>query len=88
MKSLDGLQFSFQGLCWYTLVKDCSSEIPDFEITAKFEPRDDSVEGSIKTRTVAFNVTVGDEYVFVNRLDITRVSMGQLFYVIMPRAFS
>nr|XP_006823186.1 PREDICTED: C-reactive protein 1.1-like [Saccoglossus kowalevskii] len=68
--TLDGRHYSHQGICWYTLVKDCSSVNPDFEITAKFEPRQNSTNEEFKTRVVAINITVGDEYVHVNGLDV------------------
>ncbi|XP_002731864.2 uncharacterized protein LOC100373759 [Saccoglossus kowalevskii] len=68
--TLDGRHYSHQGVCWYTLVKDCSDVKPDFKIIAKFEPRDDNTSGEIKTRVVAINITVGDEYANVDRLDI------------------
>ncbi|XP_002739642.1 C-reactive protein-like [Saccoglossus kowalevskii] len=68
--TLDGRHYSHQGVCWYTLVKDCSNVKPDFKIIAKFEPREDNTSGEIKTRVVAINITVGDEYANVDRLDI------------------
>jgi hypothetical protein len=72
LKTFDGHAYSFQGLCWYTLVNDCSGPEPEFHITAKFAPREDST----KTRTVAINVTVDDEYVLVDGYDVVTVSFS------------
>ncbi|XP_077863190.1 BMP-binding endothelial regulator protein-like [Saccoglossus kowalevskii] len=70
MTTFDGRRYNFQGLCWYVLAKDCSSATPDFEITAKFEVKEDSTTDEVKTRTAAFNVTVGNEYANIDRLDV------------------
>ncbi|XP_006818617.1 alpha-tectorin-like [Saccoglossus kowalevskii] len=70
MTTFDGRPFSFQGICWYTLFKDCSSSNPDFEVTAEFEPREDSSIQQVRTRTVSVNVTVGGDFVIINRLDV------------------
>ncbi|XP_077869222.1 BMP-binding endothelial regulator protein-like isoform X2 [Saccoglossus kowalevskii] len=70
MTTFDGRKYSFQGLCWYTLFKDCSSTNPDFEVTTMFEPREDSSFEHVKTRTVSINITVGNEYAIVNGLDV------------------
>ncbi|XP_077862308.1 neuronal pentraxin-2-like [Saccoglossus kowalevskii] len=68
--TLDGRHYSHQGVCWYTLVKDCSNVKPDFKIIAKFEPREDNNSGEFKTRVIAINITVGDEYANVDKLDV------------------
>nr|XP_006815114.1 PREDICTED: uncharacterized protein LOC100367357 [Saccoglossus kowalevskii] len=68
--TLDGHHYSHQGVCWYTLVKDSSNSKPDFEITARFEPREDRPNGEIRTRVVALNITVGDDCAEVDRLDV------------------
>jgi hypothetical protein len=74
LKTFDGHAYSFQGLCWYTLIKDCSGSEPAFEIISKFAPREDGT----KTRTVAINVTVGDEYVTADGFDIIRGNQTKL----------
>ena len=71
--TFDGRAYAYQGEGWHTMFKDCS-DIPAFEVDAKFDPRDDSTAEHIKTRTVAFNVTVGDQYASVNGLDVVTVS--------------
>ncbi|XP_006816822.1 protein SpAN-like [Saccoglossus kowalevskii] len=76
MKTFDGRPYTFQGVCWYTLFKDCFSHKPDFEITVKFEPRGDSTTDHFRTRAVAFNVSVGMEYANVNGLDVITGNTG------------
>ena len=71
--TFDGHEYAYQGEGWHTMFKDCS-EHPAFEVTTKFEPRDDSTADHIRTRTVAFNVTVGSQYAIVNGLDVVTVS--------------
>ncbi|XP_006824160.1 BMP-binding endothelial regulator protein-like [Saccoglossus kowalevskii] len=66
MKTFDGRRYSYQGLCWHTLFKDCSENDAAFEVTAKFEPTVDRT----KTRTVSVNVTVGNEYAIVDQLNV------------------
>ena len=73
MTTFDGRRYGFQGICWYTLFKDCSTSKPAFEVTVEFEPRDDSTIEQVKTRTVSFNVTVGNEYAIVNGHNIVMV---------------
>ncbi|XP_077870395.1 mannose-binding protein A-like [Saccoglossus kowalevskii] len=41
LRTFDGRAYTFQGTCWYTLFKDCT-EKSRFEVTTKFEPREDS----------------------------------------------
>ncbi|XP_077861976.1 uncharacterized protein LOC144343130 [Saccoglossus kowalevskii] len=71
--TLDGRAYSFQGMCWYTLVKDCSSANPDFEITADLAPPNE-ISDQMRTRAVAINVTVGDESVVVGQDNVATVS--------------
>nr|XP_006822479.1 PREDICTED: zonadhesin-like [Saccoglossus kowalevskii] len=73
MTTFDGRRNSFQGACWYTFFKDCTTR-PDFEVTIKFEKRDD-IE-LFKTRTVSFKVTVRDQYAIVNGMDVVKGSTG------------
>nr|XP_002733534.1 PREDICTED: IgGFc-binding protein-like [Saccoglossus kowalevskii] len=78
MTTFDGHAYTFQGTCWYTMFKDCSPN-PGFEVTTKFEPREDSTPEQVRTRIVSFNVTVGDQYAIVDGLDIvTGRTHGQL----------
>nr|XP_002734998.1 PREDICTED: IgGFc-binding protein-like [Saccoglossus kowalevskii] len=73
MTTFDGRRFSWQGVCWYTFFKACTTH-PEFEVTAKFEPRVDTEQ--FKTRTVSFNVTVGNQYAIVNRRNVVTGSIG------------
>ncbi|XP_077866843.1 hemocytin-like [Saccoglossus kowalevskii] len=74
--TLDGRQYSFQGICWYTLVKDCDSATPAFEITAELIPRDNTEE--VRTRAVAINVTVESECVLVDKDNVAKTSADSL----------
>lgn len=65
MRTFDGYPYGFHGICWYTLVKHCTTN-PEFEITAKFEPRD-TESPELKTRAVAINITVGDERISMDK---------------------
>ncbi|XP_077866724.1 BMP-binding endothelial regulator protein-like [Saccoglossus kowalevskii] len=75
LKTFDGRAYTFQGTCWYTLFKDCADK-SRFEVTTKFEPREDSSPDQVRTRIVAFKVTVGDEYSIIDGLDITTGRTG------------
>ncbi|XP_006818512.2 zonadhesin-like [Saccoglossus kowalevskii] len=75
LRTFDGRAYTFQGTCWYTLFKDCT-EYSRFEVTTKFEPREDSTPDQVRTRIVAFKVTVGDEYSIIDGLDITTGRTG------------
>ncbi|XP_006813294.2 BMP-binding endothelial regulator protein-like [Saccoglossus kowalevskii] len=63
-------------MCWYTLVRDCMSTTPHFEITAELTPREDIEE--VRTRAVAINVTVGGECVLVNNDNVVTTSADSL----------
>ncbi|XP_006822609.1 BMP-binding endothelial regulator protein-like [Saccoglossus kowalevskii] len=69
MRTFDGRPYTFMGLCWYTLFKDCTPKHA-FEVTAKFGPRADSTPENIRTRTVAINITVGGESAYIDGLDV------------------
>nr|XP_006824949.1 PREDICTED: von Willebrand factor-like [Saccoglossus kowalevskii] len=75
MRTFDGHAYTFQGIGWYYLFKDCSDNT-HFEVTTKFEPREDSTPDQIKTRTVAINVTVGNQYAILDGRDVTTGSTG------------
>ncbi|XP_006811412.1 BMP-binding endothelial regulator protein-like [Saccoglossus kowalevskii] len=70
LTTFDGRPFSFQGICWHTLFKDCSSSNPAFEVTTEFEPREDSTFEHVRSRTVSVNVTVGSDFAIINGLDV------------------
>ncbi|XP_002741144.1 uncharacterized protein LOC100369643 [Saccoglossus kowalevskii] len=73
MRTFDGHPYSFQGVCWYTLVKDCSKAMPEFEITADFVPRDD-LSDVTRTRALRINVNVNGENVLVDRDNVVTTS--------------
>ncbi|XP_006823707.1 BMP-binding endothelial regulator protein-like [Saccoglossus kowalevskii] len=75
MRTFDERAYTFQGTSWYILFKDCTDN-PRFEVTTKFEPREDSTPDRVRTRTISFNVTVGNHYAIVNGLDVTTGSTG------------
>ncbi|XP_077869721.1 alpha-tectorin-like isoform X1 [Saccoglossus kowalevskii] len=75
MRTFDERTYNFQGIGWYHLFKDCS-ENPTFEVTTKFEPREDSTPDNIKTRTIAINVTVGNQYAIIDGRDVTTGRTG------------
>ncbi|XP_077865806.1 uncharacterized protein LOC102803968 [Saccoglossus kowalevskii] len=75
MRTFDGRAYTFQGIGWYYLFKDCT-ENPRFEVTTKFERREDSTPDQIKTRTIAINITVGNQYAIIDGLDVTTGSTG------------
>nr|XP_006824159.1 PREDICTED: IgGFc-binding protein-like [Saccoglossus kowalevskii] len=70
LRTFDGRRYSYQGLCWHTLFKDCSKSKPAFEISAKFEAPKYSTTDEFRTRTVAINVTLGNEYAVVDGLNV------------------
>ncbi|XP_070556712.1 BMP-binding endothelial regulator protein-like [Ptychodera flava] len=80
--TFDGLRYNFQGLCWHTLVKDCNSALPAFDVKVRFDVR--YIDPEVKTRTVEVMITVGmetvtlkeDNSVFVNGTPMT--GTGQL----------
>nr|XP_006823023.1 PREDICTED: zonadhesin-like isoform X1 [Saccoglossus kowalevskii]XP_006823024.1 PREDICTED: zonadhesin-like isoform X2 [Saccoglossus kowalevskii] len=75
MRTFDERTYNFQGIGWYYLFKDCNDN-PRFEVTTKFEPREDSTPDQIKTRTIAVNVTVGNQYAIINGRDVTTGRTG------------
>ncbi|XP_006823026.1 alpha-tectorin-like isoform X2 [Saccoglossus kowalevskii] len=75
MRTFDERTYNFQGIGWYYLFKDCTDN-PRFEVTTKFEPREDSKPDQIKTRTIAINVTVGNQYAIIDGRDVTTGRTG------------
>ncbi|XP_070568459.1 BMP-binding endothelial regulator protein-like [Ptychodera flava] len=66
LTTFDGRHFSYHGLCWHTLVKDCRNLNPRFEVMGKFEPRE--MEGpELRSRTTQVNVNVDDHLISLTR---------------------
>nr|XP_006822810.1 PREDICTED: BMP-binding endothelial regulator protein-like [Saccoglossus kowalevskii] len=76
MRTFDGRAYSFQGVGWYTLVKDCSNQKPEFEINIDFVPREDTGD-KLRTRALGLNVTVGKENVLIDGQNEVKVSGEQ-----------
>nr|XP_002740854.1 PREDICTED: IgGFc-binding protein-like [Saccoglossus kowalevskii] len=76
VRTFDGRRYSYQGLCWHTLFKDCTNPSPAFEVRAKFETPNGSLSDRLRTRTVSINITVGDEYAIVDRLHVVTGDTG------------
>jgi hypothetical protein len=85
MRTFDGRPYSFQGICWYTLMTDCSEGKRDFEVTAKFMPRKGVVDET-KTRAVALNISVANERISVDLTNEVTVN-DQPLAVVTPRFF-
>ncbi|XP_070568455.1 uncharacterized protein [Ptychodera flava] len=60
--TFDGRRYTYQGLCWHTIVKDCSGKPPRFEVLGKFEPRD-PLDREIRSRTTDVTVIVGGQVI-------------------------
>ncbi|XP_070580688.1 kielin/chordin-like protein [Ptychodera flava] len=76
MVTFSGVKYNFQGYCSYTLVKDCRSKSPAFDITADFRGKNDPKEPP--TRMVAVSVTVHGYDTYTFRDDYSVLHNGQL----------
>ncbi|XP_070581563.1 von Willebrand factor-like [Ptychodera flava] len=76
MLTFSGVKYNFQGYCSYTLVKDCRSNSPAFDITADFRGRYEPMEPP--TRMVAVSATVNGYDTYTFRDDHSVLHNGQL----------
>ncbi|XP_070581612.1 BMP-binding endothelial regulator protein-like isoform X2 [Ptychodera flava] len=74
--TFSGVKYNFQGYCSYTLVKDCRSNSPAFDITADFRGRYEPMEPP--TRMVAVSTTVNGYDTYTFRDDHSVLHNGQL----------
>ncbi|XP_070568477.1 BMP-binding endothelial regulator protein-like isoform X2 [Ptychodera flava] len=71
--TFDGRRYTYQGLCWHTLVKDCSGNTPRFEVLGKFEPRD-PIDREVRSRTTDLTVIIGGQVIEMDRNNDVKVS--------------
>ncbi|XP_070580690.1 BMP-binding endothelial regulator protein-like [Ptychodera flava] len=76
MLTFSGVKYNFQGYCSYTLVKDCRSKSPAFDITADFRGRYEPMEPP--TRMVAVSTTVNGHDTYTFRDDHSVLRNGKL----------
>ncbi|XP_070580689.1 BMP-binding endothelial regulator protein-like [Ptychodera flava] len=76
MVTFSGHKYSYQGYCSYTLVKDCRSNSPAFDITADFRGKYNPMEPP--TRMVAVSTTVNGYDTYTFRDDHSVLHNGQL----------
>ncbi|XP_070568462.1 BMP-binding endothelial regulator protein-like [Ptychodera flava] len=71
--TFDGRRYTYQGLCWHTLVKDCSGNTPRFEVLGKFEPRD-PLDREVRSRTTDLTVIIGGQVIEMDRNNDVKVN--------------
>ncbi|XP_070580691.1 uncharacterized protein [Ptychodera flava] len=76
MVTFSGHKYSYQGYCSYTLVKDCRSNSPAFDITADFRGKYNPMEPP--TRMVAVSTTLNGYDTYTFRDDHSVLHNGQL----------
>ncbi|XP_070550207.1 BMP-binding endothelial regulator protein-like [Ptychodera flava] len=66
MRTFSGAKFNFQGRCRYTLVRDCRTSAPSFDISAAFRRRDpDQIDSPTRMVEVTARVKGGNTYTFL-----------------------
>ncbi|XP_070568478.1 BMP-binding endothelial regulator protein-like isoform X3 [Ptychodera flava] len=71
--TFDGRRYTYNGLCWHTLVVDCTDEAPRFEILGKFEPRD-PIDREVRTRTTDVTVIIGGQVIEMDASNNVKVN--------------
>ncbi|XP_070534796.1 BMP-binding endothelial regulator protein-like [Ptychodera flava] len=66
MRTFSGAKFNFQGRCRYTLVRDCRTSAPSFDISAAFRRRDpNQIDSPTRMVEVTARVKGGNTYTFL-----------------------
>ncbi|XP_070548925.1 kielin/chordin-like protein [Ptychodera flava] len=66
LSTFSGVHYNFQGYCSYTLVKDCRSDTPSFDISADFRGRDSPTEPPTRMVAVTTRLSNGHTYTFLD----------------------
>ncbi|XP_070554711.1 BMP-binding endothelial regulator protein-like [Ptychodera flava] len=66
LSTFSGFHYSFQGYCSYTLVKDCRTSTPTFDISADFRGRDSPTEAPTRMVAVTTRLNNGHTYTFLD----------------------